>query len=54
MNKASCIVMLLAQLVTAPLYAQTTAPEFAGRVPCEVPGVDLRDGRRGGNIRYPA
>ena len=27
MNKASCIGMLLAQLVTAPLYAQMTAPE---------------------------
>ena len=28
MNKASCIVLLLAQLVTAPLYAQPTAPDF--------------------------
>ena len=27
MNKASCIVLLLAQLLTAPLYAQTTAPD---------------------------
>ena len=27
MNKASCIVLLLAQLLTAPLCAQTTAPD---------------------------